>query len=149
MGIDRREQILARVLAISKAVTGISNAYRNKPQLNEDELPVIIIFDGDEQSDERDPEGSRPTNAPRRVIMNPSIEIIAGGAPEDIGSVVNGFRAKLIKAISTDATLISLVTDRMGIRYLGCLSGSGLGSTMDANLVLNFAFTYRLFPDEL
>lgn len=145
--MDRREQILARLLVLAR-VSGINAAYRNKPQLNENDLDVIVIYDGDEMSDERDPE-VRPTNAPRRVSMTPSIEIIAGGAPEDIGTKVNGYRAKLIKAISTDATLIGLVNDRQGIRYLGCLSGSGLGSTMDANMVLNFAFAYRLFPDEL
>ncbi|HMF49312.1 MAG TPA: hypothetical protein VK603_11755 [Candidatus Saccharimonadales bacterium] len=147
--MDRREQILARLLAISSATAGINVAYRNKPGINEADLDVVVICDGDEQGDERDPEGSRPTNAPRRVVMTPSIEITAGGPPETIGSTINGYRAKLIKAISSDPTLITLCLDRFGIRYLGCVSGSGLGSTMEANMVLNFAFAYRLFPDEL
>jgi hypothetical protein len=149
MGIDRREQILARLLVIATAVSGISAAYRNKPVLNENDLDVVVIYDGDEQGDERDPANTRPTNAPRRIIMQPSVEIIAAGPPEAIGSTINGYRAKLIKAICTDPTLIAVVNDHFGIRYLGCLTGSGLGSTMEANMVLNFEFAYRLAPDEL
>jgi hypothetical protein len=149
MGFDRREQILARLLVIAAAVKGIGAAYRNKPALNENDLNVVVIYDGDEQGDERDPANMRPTNAPRRIIMQPSIEIVAGAAPETIGSTINVYRAALIKAICTDPTLIAIVNDHFGIRYLGCLTGSGLGSTMEANMVLNFEFAYRLAPDEL
>ena len=150
MGIDRREQILARLLVIATGIPGITTAVRNKfGGLNETDLDAIAICDGEEQGDERDPENTRPTNAPRRIVMMPSIEISAAGPPETVGTTINGYRAKLVKGICSDATLISLCTDRTGIRYLGCQSGAGLGSTMDANMVLQFAFTYRLFPDEL
>lgn len=149
MGVDRREQILARLLVIAGAIPGIANAVRNKPGLNENDLDAIVIYDGDEQGDERDPENTRPTNAPRRVIMQPTIEISAAGAPETIGTSINGYRANLIKKICSDTTLISLCIDRTGIRYLGCNTGAGLGSTLEANMVLNFTFAYRLFPDEL
>lgn len=147
--MDRRESILARVLALSLTISGISNAYRNKPEVNEDDLDIIVITDGDETDDERDPDGARPTNAPRRIAMHPSIEIIASGAPEDIGTKINRYRAAMIKAVCRDATLIGYTNDKMGIRYLGCVTGAGLGSTMAAHMVLNFAFSYRLAPDEL
>lgn len=149
MAVDRREQILARLLVIALNVSGITTAVRNKPGLNENDLDAIVIFDGDEMGDERDPEGSRPANAPRRVIMQPTLEISAAGAPETVGTSINGYRARLVKAICNDATLQSLCNDRTGIRYLGCTTGAGLGQTLEANMVLNFTFAYRLSPDEL
>jgi hypothetical protein len=109
-----------------------------------------VIYDGDEVSSDADPDNTRPTNAPRRVTMQPAIEIAFGDLPENIGTSINVMRAALIKAICTDATIIGLVLDRFGTRYLGCvMGGAGLGRSQEATMLLNFAFTYALRPDEL
>lgn len=147
---DRREAILAQLLAIARAVPGVNLAARNKLSPNDTDLPAIIIYDGDEVSSDADPDGTRPANAPRRITMQPAIEIAFGDHPEDIGTSINVMRAALIKAICTDTTLIGLALDRNGIRYLGCVSGgAGLGRSQEATMLLNFAFTYALRPDEL
>jgi len=48
--MDRRELILARLLAIASGIPGIRNAYRNQDEINESQRPAILILDADEQA---------------------------------------------------------------------------------------------------
>lgn len=156
---DRREAILVQLLAIATAVPGVKTAARNRLAPSDAESPSIIIYDGDEQVlDTSDTPGEikRPASKPRIVPMAPTIEVLLGAPPENAGTLINAIRAYLIKTIIRDETLASLVVSDMGsppmargIHYLGCDFGAGLGRSLQADMILNFAFTYILNIDEL
>ncbi len=146
---DRREAILARLAAIAGSVPGVTLAARNKLNPTDQQLPAIIIFDADEEADDKDPEQSRPVNAPRRVKLVPQITIQLGTVPDDVGTQLNKMRAALVKAIMTDATLPSLTLDRFGIHYLGCSTELSPARTMVGTMWVHMRFTYPLRPDEL
>ena len=58
--MDRREDILARLLAIASGIDGVTRAYRNKDEIPETSRPAIVILDGDEAANDADP-SARPT----------------------------------------------------------------------------------------
>ncbi|WP_375782912.1 hypothetical protein ACE10Z_23650 [Bradyrhizobium sp. Pha-3] len=157
--MDRREAILVQLLAIATAAPGVTTAARNRLAPTDDESPSIIIYDGDEmvlESSDAPGEIRRPARKPRVVPMAPTIEVLLGASPANAGTVINGIRKYLIKTIIQDETLASLVVSDMtsppmarGIHYLGCTFGAGLGRSLQADMVLNFAFTYVLNIDEL
>jgi hypothetical protein len=148
--MDLRENILSRLVELAAAVPGINSGLRNKTNPSDQEIPAIVIFDADETADEDDPgKESRPADAPRRVVLDPGIEIMAGAASQDIGTVLNGFKAAFWKSIVTDATLLGYVKDRRGIRYNGCSTDLALGRSMEGNMSLHIAFTYALRASDL
>ncbi|MBR0687347.1 hypothetical protein JQ594_15555 [Bradyrhizobium manausense] len=152
--MDRREAILAQLLAIATAAPGVRTAARNRDAPSDEESPAIIIYDGDEQVlESSDVPGNiqKPATKPRIIPMSPTIEVMLGGKPEEVGTKINDLRVYLLKTIIQDETLASLVVSDVasppmarGIHYLGCSMGSNLGRSLQANLVLNFAFTYVL-----
>lgn len=145
---DRREAILARLLAVAQSIAGIVKAARNVTELSEAQRPAIILFDGTESADDTDPK-ARPGNAPRLITMSPQFEITLGAASEDIGTALNVLRAALMKAVMTDATIAGLVLDREGTRYQGASFGAEGGRVAEGSMQLDFTFTYVLRPDEL
>ena len=81
--------------------------------------------------------------------MTPEIYLMLGAKPEDVGTVINGFRAVFIKAVLMDPGLASIVGSNGDIRYEGCATGLARGRTMEAEMGLSFTFSYILRPDEL
>lgn len=156
---DRREAILVRLLAIATAAPGAVTAARNRDAVADVESPAVIIYDGDEivsETTDAPFEIRRPAVKPRIVAMSPTIEVSLGDAPANAGTAINALRAYLLKTILQDQALASLVVSDMGsppvargIHYLGCTMGSGLGRSLQANLILNFAFTYVLSVEDL
>jgi hypothetical protein len=147
---DKREQILARLLAVAQGLPGIVAAFRNKDEISDRQRPCIVILDADEAADDADPSGlARRPHAPRRVGMTPEIYLMLGAKPEDVGTVINGFRAIFIKAVLTDPGLASIVGSNGDIRYEGCATGLARGRNMEAEMGLTFTFSYILRPDEL
>jgi hypothetical protein len=143
-----RELILERLTDIALSV-GVKTVARDVISINDDQLPMIAILEGDEEADEEDP-FNRPTNAPRRVHMVPHIVIAAGRQPTtDIGQGLNGIMATLLKAIMTDATLAALTLDSRGVRYLGMESDLAVGRMMQGQMAIKFQFTYGLVPADL
>jgi len=148
--MDRRELILARLPLLAAAATGVK-AFRNTNDFSDLARPCIVTLDGDEEAEERDPE-ARPPNAPRRVALKAQFVALASGTAAAIGATINGYRAVLLKNVVTDATLLSLVLDsavRQSIRYQGASMTISSGRTIEAELRLDFAFTYALRFDEL
>ena len=143
---DRREAILDRLVAIAGATDGIATAERNQDEVPEDLRPAAIVFDGSEEGSEED---NRRTGAPRRVTMIPHLVVLLGAGSETVGQAVNALRAKLIKTISLDPELADLTLDADGIFYLGCETNLEPGREAEVWLVLNFAFTYLLRPQDL
>jgi hypothetical protein len=147
---DKREQILARLLEVVENLSGVVHARRNKDEIPEHQRPAVLIFDADEQAlEERD---AHRAGAPQLVTMTPEILLLLGGTPESVGSDLNAFRAKLLKAVLTDDTLKSIIgaDGRNGhIRYVGCATSLGHGRMMEAEMGVSIAFTYVLKPAEL
>jgi hypothetical protein len=145
---DKREQILARLLVVVSGIEGIVTAYRNKDEIDETERPSVVILDADEEAAENDP-NKRPATTPRRVVMTPHIYILLNDSPENIGTHVNLFRARLIKAVLEDAELIALTHDGEGVRYEASTTALARGRSMEAECGVTFSFRYILKPSEL
>lgn len=145
---DKRELILVRLLAIFAGIDGIEYAARNEDAGDDDRRPAIFMFDADEQADEGDPPARQPMS-PRRIAMSPEVYVIVGGKPEDVGTVVNGYRAAVVKAVLGDSELATLVGPNGHIRYEGAATALGKGRQMIAECTLVFTFHYVLRPDLL
>lgn len=146
---DRRERILAQLLVVAKSVDGVKKAVRNQKGLSDDQMPGIVIYDSDEDADDRDVGRSRPPNAPNMVTMTPEILLLLAGLPENVGEEINSFRAKFLKAVMTDSDLRTIVGSNGEIRYRGCATGLTQGRQMSGEMGVSFAFTYPLLPAEL
>ena len=147
---DRRETILVQLLDIARTIPGIVAAFRNMDEISDSQRPCILILDADEAADDGDPSGlSRRPHAPRRVGMTPELYIMLGAKPEHIGTQLNVFRAEILKAVLTDAALVSLVGSNGDIRYEGCATALARGRMMEGEMGLSFTFKYVLRPDEL
>ncbi|WP_027521759.1 hypothetical protein [Bradyrhizobium sp. Ec3.3] len=148
--MDRREQILARLLEVMKALAEAEggHAFRNVAKVPESKLPAIRIFDGDETPDESAYGRGRPANSPVIVAAAPEIYITLATDTEELGTALNGWRAKVIKAALTDEALLALCHNG-DVRYLGCSTAFGEGREMTGDLGLAFAFNYPLRPAQL
>ena len=58
--------------------------------------------------------------APNIVEMTPEVLILLGATPERVGTALNELRAKLVKAVLTDAQLAALAGTNGRVRYVGC-----------------------------
>ena len=145
---DRREMILTRLLEIAVGVDGIVAAFRNKDEISERQRPAIVILDADEAADDADP-SSRPSRAPRRVAMTPEIYILLGAKSEDLGTAINTLRARLVKAILMDPSLLTILGSSGDARYEGCATALARGRSMEGEMGVSFSFTYVLRPEEL
>ena len=147
--MDKREQILQRLVEIAAAVPGINTAVRNQDELSERKRPAIAIFDADETADEASERQDHPGRAPNIVVMTPEVMILLGAAPATVGSSLNSLRAKLVKAVLTDAQLTALVGTNGRVRYAGCSTHLGHGRSMEGFMGVHFAFAYVLRPEQL
>lgn len=145
---DRREMVLARLLEIARGIEGIAAAFRNKDEISEKQRPAIVILDADEAADDADPT-SRPSRSPRRVAMTPEIYILLGAKPEELGTVINTLRARLVKTILADAQLAGIIGSNGYVRYEGCATALARGRSMEGEMGVSFSFAYVLRPEEL
>jgi hypothetical protein len=144
---DIREQILDRLVTVAR-VSGIATAVRNQGEISDDVLPAVIVFDADEQANDNDPR-TRQANAPRRVAMMPEIRLLLGGVSEQVGTDLNTYRSRIIKAVLTDDTLLALTAENQSARYEGCATQFKAGRAMQADMLLTFRFDYYLKPSDL
>lgn len=144
---DVREQILSRIVEIAAGVTGISNAYRNKKEVDEASKPAIVIYDGDEAALEDPNANLRGALAARRIEASPEIYILLDARAENVGASLNQIRARLILAFLTDATLATFLDKPP--RYEGAASALGAGRKMVGEMGVAFTFSYALKPAEL
>ena len=147
--MDKREQILARLVAVAAGVSGISTVTRNSDEISEHKRPAIAVFDSDESADEAAERQDHPGRAPNLVVMTPELLILLGTSPESVGSALNELRAKLVKAVLTDAQLIALVGANGRVRYAGCSTHLGHGRSMEGSMGVQFTFAYVLRPEQL
>lgn len=148
---DRREEILVRLVEICDGgIDGIKKAWRNRSGLSEYERPCIRVNDGDEAASENVTPGAEHRGGGGHVFtMQPVIGIMLGAAPEDIGSELNAMRVKVIKAIRSDAGLLSICGRNGRIRYVGLINEIQAARAAEGEMLLQFAISYPLLPAEL
>jgi hypothetical protein len=151
---DTREDILVRLLGIVTAIPGMRSAHRNNVDITEDQLPAVIVLDGDEDSDGASDVSMKQSHRPYNVQMTPGIIVQVQDDNVVLGSIVTSFRREMIKRVLTDTALNEQIvkTGQFGngaIRYLGCQTDVGWTRTGYAALTAQFMIKYTLKPDEL
>jgi hypothetical protein len=144
---DVREDILARLFAVVSAIPNMRSAHRNNVDIPEDQLPAVIILDGDEEA--ATDNSTRPPTKPQVVTMTPGIVVQVQDDNVTLGSAITTFRQELLKLVLTDDQLIQLTGTNGSIRYLGCETDVGWTRTGFAALTARFAFKYPLKAWEL
>lgn len=148
---DKREDILVALADALEAITGVVLFARNQFEIDENKRPAIQLFDGDEQR--IDPQGDVRLRAsgvrPSRVAMTPEIVISLGGNVSDIGTKLNEWRIKVVKAIVTDATLLDVIGPNGAIEYTGCSSETERARDMAGAVSVFVTFTYHFNPNQL
>lgn len=147
--MDKREQILARLVEVATGVPGISTVTRNSDEISEHKRPAIAIFDADESADEAAERQDHPGRAPNLIVMTPEVLILLGAPPASVGSALNDLRARLIKAVLTDTQVIEIAGPNGRVRYAGCSTHLGHGRSMEAAMGVQFSFAYVLRPEQL
>jgi hypothetical protein len=151
--MDRRELILARLLAIAVDIVGVDRAVRNTNEITGKTAPAIVINDGDEHVHE-------DSNAPRNALgnpavmrefvqMEPSIQFLVGLPMKDVGTTINQYRAQIVPTIVQDSQLASAVSGDGEIRYTGCTMETQHGEKREGRMLLHFMFIYPLSVTEL
>jgi hypothetical protein len=120
--------------------------------INETQLPAVVVLDGDEETNDSTDLGMRPANRPTVVRMQP--EIVIAQQADEVGSEITTLRRELIRRVLTDTELNEQIvkTGRFGngaIRYLGCQTDLGWGRSLQGALRAQFMFKYTLKPEEL
>lgn len=144
---DRREQVLARFLAIAAGTNLFTETARNKTDVTGKRRPACIVLDADEETLEL-PQG-RPQGTPDIVLMSPEVYLLAEKRHEDLGAALNVLRAAIVKAVKTDATLAGILGTNGWVRYQGCSTDLGKGRQMQGEMVLSFGCRYILKHEEL
>lgn len=149
---DVREDILARLLEVVATIPNIRSAHRNNVDITEDQLPAVLVLDGDEESDGAGDVSMKQPHRPYNVQMTP--EIIIAEQADEVGSDLTTLRRELIKRVLTDTELNEQIvkTGRHGngaIRYLGCQTDLGWMRSLHGALRAQFLFKYTLRPDDL
>ena len=149
MSEDTREAILNRLVEVGKDLAGIKTAKRNELDIQESDRPAFVVLDADESTDDSSFNRGRPARAPVIVGMTPEcyllIEEVDGA---NIGTTINDYRRRLIKAVLTDASLVALCKDG-DIRFEGFATGLASGRSMEGEAGISFSFHYVLRPDKL
>lgn len=145
---DRREDILARLVAIAAAVPGVVTAGRNRVALSETARPAIVVLDADEAAEEDEPRG-RPGHAPQLVTMTPELFVLAGAPAAEIGPELNAFRRRIVRRVLTDPALLALAGPNGSVRYAGCATALAAGRSLEGEMSLAFAIRYVLRPTDL
>jgi len=159
--VDRRELILLRIKAILDTLPGIVGAFRNRGDFQPvdtetklDILPVAVLLDGAEHivaSGRPDTSTGFPTTAVMSlepqifIVLKPTSDINNLGQ----GEALSNFRAKLLDLIYNDSALWGLIGSNGKVQYRGCITDMQSGSAIQGQMQLDFAFEYRLDPNEL
>jgi hypothetical protein len=150
--IDRREEILVRLLAVSEAaartIDPLFEGRRNEPDLP-DTAKWVVVLDGDELAEETDPDGRTPLTTPRRVVMMPEVQFRLISSSENAGTRLNECRRVLLPAVLSDNELLELCRGKAKIRYRGATTVTERGRKLDSAIAVGFTFHYVLKMEEL
>ena len=145
--MDKREQILARLYELCAGLTGIVAAARNALDVPGLARPGMVVQDGSEER--LDSAQSDNRSGVTRVELNAQVWLLVRGGAADVGPLMNMFRARLLYAITSDATLRSLTGTVGGLRYDGCTVSEPTPETKEPRMDLNFTCVYTLAMSDL
>ena len=147
---DKREAILVRLEEIVAAVDGFVTTGRNHSDLEDTDLPALVVIDGDEDAADTDEGGAKqPGLRPRIMVMRPVISAVLLGLREANGPKAQELRARLVNAVATDTELQTLCLNKR-MSYEGLKSLPSKGARGDIyGMSLAFTFTYVFRPQDL
>ncbi len=145
---DRRENIHARILEIVDKVEGIERARRNVTVIPDDIRPAAIITDGDETVLIKSEQDIRSRTGPI-VNCTPGIRLLMGDDSENVGTLANTLRARVLYAILSDADLLAECGPNGRLEYGGLILGIGGGRQTEIEITILLNCTYPLKLTEL
>jgi hypothetical protein len=153
MSEDRRELILARLFEVLQSVPGFVSYARNRGAFDDYQRPSLVMFDGDETTDENAFGHNREIVTPNLAMSNPEIYIsLKSQKPENAtaGQELNAWRVKILKAINSDSVLKTLCSVATGgeIQYRGCGTDLARGRNQSGEMGLDIVFVYELVPTD-
>lgn len=134
---DIREAILARLPEICAAVQGMVSVDRNKLDVPNLQRPGSIVQDGSAQFLDQPPSQRRSTEV-ARFELSPKIVVMVRSGASDSGPLMSMFARRIIVAVLTDATLLSLTR----IRLDGLIVPEPTPESREPRVEINFVFTY-------
>ncbi len=148
--IDKREAILSRLVEVIEGASVFSSVYRNNPNPNEGRMPAAVVFDADEEAASMpDTARYREAGAPQFMTMRPEIYVLIAANAANAGPRLSELRAAVYRAIAEDKELSDLVGTNGRISLSACRSQFAVGRSMQAELRMEFAFTYGLWARDL
>jgi len=146
--MSKREDILARLLAILNTIEVFKLVARNLDEFPERVRPAVILLDGDEEAVA---ELARPWvkgKAYSVIQMNPLIVVSMGGRPQDVGTDINELMARIVTAVMSDVELatIVVVNAQCGVYYIATDYRLNHSLAMDCDMQMRFAIRYTLLP---
>jgi len=146
--MSKREDILARLLAILNTIEVFKLVARNLDEFPERVRPAVILLDGDEEAVA---ELARPWvkgKAYSVIQMNPLIVVSMGGRPQDVGTDINELMARIVTAVMSDAELTTIVVanNQCGVYYLATDYRLNHSLAMDCDMQMRFGIRYTLLP---
>ena len=157
MAFDKREAILARILALLRTVNGVTpplQVFRNRAQFETPQLPALVLLDGKEVLKNPSMPHTRggaivPTvydlTPQVFIILRPRENINDGGVGEELSDL----RMQVLKAIIYDDDLRGLLGSNGEINYLGHETDLQTGSTIEGQMRLDFQLSYVFDPIDL
>lgn len=138
--IDRREAILAELLAIANSIPGVLAAGRNITDFSNLARPSIVINDGSEEI------FSQPDGVSETLIacmeMTPGIEIRVGGAPAQIGPIANKIMARYRYRVVTSSAIKDIIGTNGKIFIQGASLVGPTPESKEVRLDTGFAIRY-------
>jgi hypothetical protein len=155
MSLAKREEILTRLFVIAQAIANdvtneIEAAFRNRGLLDQDKRPCIALMDGDEENSLSPVQTGRVRMSPSIMRMTPQVYIILKNKKpknDNIGTELNTLRGVVIRAIATDADLLTLIGGNGTIQYLGCETDLKSGELAEGQMRLDFELRYAFNPN--
>lgn len=164
MARDRREEILAYLMILLHQVTPLTGIWRNRGAFNADDLPVAVLLDGTEEI-LTEIKGLQLTQMPVAlftllpeifIILKPradesnlTVNINGVLTPAPIGPELSAYRSKVIKVLTTDTNLYTMLGPDGQVEYRGSETDMRTANTLQGMMLMHFALSYVLNPDEL
>jgi hypothetical protein len=158
MSFDKREAILQRMLAILTTITGPAvvdgtvSIFRNRGEVPVEKLPALVLLDGKETI-RLSTSGKGGILAPTVFTLEPQVFVVLKPREDvnndGIGEELSDYRIKLLKAFTSDDSLLAMLGSNGEINYLGSETDMQTGSTMLGQMQMLFTLTYVLNPSDL
>jgi hypothetical protein len=158
MSFDKREAILQRMLAILSTITGPAvvdgqvSIFRNRGEVPVEKLPALVLLDGREEI-RLSASGKGGALAATLFTLHPQVFVVLKPREDvnndGIGEELSDYRIRLLKAFTSDDSLLAMLGSNGEIQYLGHETDMQTGSTMLGQLQMLFSLTYVLNPSDL